>query len=591
MAKAPRKRPASKAKKTAPKSTGASPTDQKPSAIVNRKISAETKKNIQATIARAKVAAKATTSKKPETAELPRERATERPPYSARQFFIDDYARTLFPLATNRILVEAGEATLRAYFDSLIETGHAFLPQKRAYAAKDALHLRRTVKLDPVAEFFIYDLIFRNRAIFRKPHVEGREHFGYRFEDGRPIPGSRSYKAFKAAVWEANVISFAYFIGFDIASYFNHVYHHDLVEWFAARGASEKDTEAFGKFLRETNSGRTLDCLPQGLYPSKMIGNDFLRFVEESHSLHADAIVRFMDDFYIFSNNEDVLKSDFAEIQRLLGQKGLSVNAGKTTTLQPRTEKADSDVGDLKKKLLERRRKIVSSGLYDDDDDDDDFFDDEEDREDQDLLLNLSAEELDYITTLLQDATLEEDDAELILTVMRKHTEDVEAHLPEMMRRFPHLAKNVARFCAEISDKELVAEIVLNLVSDASPVGEYQLFWFGVMLEEYLINTRKASKLIDALFNHPNATDISRAKVLEIPDQRFGLQELRNSYLGTGQSDWLSWSSAVGSRSMGKAARNYRLTYFKNSSPMNRLIGDIVESIDATHVELPPASG
>lgn len=163
-----------------------------------------------------------------------------------------------------------------------------------------------------------------------------------------------------------------------------------------------------------------------------------------------------------------------------------------------------------------------------------------------------------------------------MLTVMRRHTEDVEDHLPQIARQFPHLAKNVARFCADIEDKELVAKIVLDIVTDGSSVGEYQLFWFGVVLEDQLLQTKLASGLIGALFSYANATDISRAKILEIADVRFGLPELRANYLTTGQSDWLSWSSAVGSRSMAPAARNYRLTYFKNSSDMNRLIGDIV---------------
>jgi hypothetical protein len=508
---------------------------------------------------------------------------TEKPEaeYSAKQFFLEDYGRTLFPLTTNKVLVEHGEDRIRAYIDKLLKNNHAFLPQRRVYAAKDALHLRRTVKLDPVAEFFIYDLIYRNRSIFRNPHSKSRMHFGYRFEGGRPVPGSRSYKEFKLAIWDQNIWALN-FLGFDVASYFNHVYHHDLVEWFAARGAEDGDVEAFGKFLREANAGRTLDCLPQGLYPTKMIGNDFLRFVEESHSVKAENILRFMDDFYLFADDEDALKADFAEIQRLLGQKGLSVNAGKTTTVQPHTERADEGVSELKKKLLERRRGLVEANSYDDDDEelDDDADDESGDAGNEaDLLLDLTDEELEYITSILQGGSLEEDDAELILTVMRRHTENVTDHLPTITKQFPHLAKNVYRFCVDIADKELVGSIILGIATDGSPVQEYQLFWFGMMLEEYLLDTTNAPALIGALFNHPNSTDISKAKILEIPDQRFGLPELRANYLATGQSDWLSWASAVGSRTMKSAARNYKLNYFKNSSDMNRLIGEIIGAL------------
>lgn len=86
------------------------------------------------------------------------------------------------------------------------------------------------------------------------------------------------------------------------------------MEWFAARNASEQDVQSFGKFLREANAGRSLDCLPHGLYATKMIGNDFLRFVDDSHSIKSKIILRFMDDFYVFSDDENELVADFAEI-------------------------------------------------------------------------------------------------------------------------------------------------------------------------------------------------------------------------------------------------------------------------------------
>lgn len=497
--------------------------------------------------------------------------------YSTRQFFLDDYPKTLFPLATNKVLIEHGETKIRDFIESLIRSNHSFLPQKRVYAAKDALHLRRTVKLDPVAEFFIYDIIYRNRGLFRKPHVENRKHFGYRFEGGRPIPASTSYQEFKDALSDIDLL-FTPVIGFDVASYFNHVYHHDLVQWFAARGANEADVILFGKFLREGNAGRTLDCLPQGLYPTKMIGNDFLRFIDESHTVRATSLFRFMDDFYLFSDDEDRLQSDFLEIQRLLGQKGLTINAAKTTTKQTRIEKTEIEVSKLKRKLLERRRSIIVSGQYTSDDEESSDTESSANLNESDLL-ELSPDELAFINSMLRDGDLAEDDAELILTVMRRHASDVTSHLPKMTRSFPHLAKNIAIFCAEVEDKEFVAKMLNDILTTDQRAQEYQLFWFAFMLESYLLSTKGARDLIYNLFNHTNATDVSKAKILEIADQRFGLPELRMRFLTTGQSDWLSWSSAAGSRGVNRAARNYILTYFKNSSAINRLIGDIIETI------------
>jgi len=107
--------------------------------------------------------------------------------YTSVQFLLEDYPKTLFPLRTNRVLAEAA-------FDSILEFAHkdatasakthvaaSFLTQKRVFAMKAGWHLRRTFKLDPVAEIFLYDLIFRNRSLFRKSFSDNRESFGYRF--------------------------------------------------------------------------------------------------------------------------------------------------------------------------------------------------------------------------------------------------------------------------------------------------------------------------------------------------------------------------------------------------------------------------
>ena len=159
---------------------------------------------------------------------------------------------------------------------------------------------------------------------------------------------------------------------------------------------------------------------------------------------------------------------------------------------------------------------------------------------------------------------------------MGNHTRRVEKRLPDILSRFPHLAKNVYTFCGRLPNMEFVAEIILTVLRDNDTLMEYQLFWIGMMLEDYLLKTTKASDLISKIFLHKSATPITKAKILEIADIRFGLQEMRDIHLTNGQSDWLGWASAVGSRDLNIIARNYKLDYFANSSPFNRLIGDII---------------
>jgi len=186
---------------------------------------------------------------------------------------------------------------------------------------------------------------------------------------------------------------------------------------------------------------------------------------------------------------------------------------------------------------------------------------------------------MNYIIELLNSDAIEEEDAELILTVVRKGASRVEKRLPYFISNFPNLAKNVYTFSTNVKDKEFVANVVLGALKGGAELHEYQLFWMGMMLEDYLLDTTPAADLLDALFSHSRATPITRAKILEIPEKRFGLPELRDSYLNTGQSDWLSWAAAVGSRGMKKASRNYKLGYFSKSSSMNHLIAKIVSDL------------
>src|SRR5580765_31531 len=80
-------------------------------------------------------------------------------------YLFEDYPRTLFPLSTTSVIAEKrGDKILEYIYQKVLnsgETEHSFLAQTRCYSSKQGFHLRRTMKLDPVAEVFIYDLIYR----------------------------------------------------------------------------------------------------------------------------------------------------------------------------------------------------------------------------------------------------------------------------------------------------------------------------------------------------------------------------------------------------------------------------------------------
>ena len=111
---------------------------------------------------------------------------------------------------------------------------------------------------------------------------------------------------------------------------------------------------------------------------------------------------------------------------------------------------------------------------------------------------------------------------------MRNHANKVEKRLPLLVETYPHLIKNVHGFCAHVFNKEIIGELILTNIRKSTVMMEFELFWFAVMLEDYLMETSYASSIISSLFNHKSSTSITKAKILEIPDARFGLPELRN---------------------------------------------------------------
>jgi hypothetical protein len=495
----------------------------------------------------------------------------QKPTYTSLNFFLDDYPKTLFPLRTNKILAETAHRKLLEFANRNLgnnqsgsQSSISFMPQKRVFAMKAKWHLRRTFKLDPVAEVFFYDLMFRNRSLFRESPTATRQNFGYRFAKGTPIDATTSYRRFKGAYNDYSG-KYKHGLSFDVASYFNSIYHHDLVAWFDERGASEADVALLGKFLREINSGRSVDCLPQGLYPSKMIGNDFLKFVDGSNKLRSKFLIRFMDDVALFSNSREDLSADFYEIQELLGQRGLSVNPSKTLFIDEKREAVEDRVSEVRKGLLKKRRLLIITG-YD------------VEVEEREVERKLTRKEISSLKEMLAQPHLEEEDAELVLALMGEHSGDVLARFGDLLREFPNLAKNIYVFSRNISDREALGRLIIEYL-ETPIIPEYQLFWIGMMAEDYLLQTKSAGDLLGKLYRHPWATSVTKAKVLEIADMRFGLPELREEQLKEGKSDWLAWSAASGSRANKKASRNYVLNYFKNASPINGLIAEIISGL------------
>lgn len=507
-----------------------------------------------------------------------------------KSFFEHDFQSSLYPLKTNLLVIRHHHLALEQYISKILSVdpahiGDNFLPQTRVHAAKPRNHLRRTVVLDPIASYFLYDLIFRNRNAFGVPVGPNRRAFGYKFEEGQPLPVHKAYKDFSDQVAMNDLLTYKHMISFDIASYFNSIYHHDASNWFASlNGVSGADVNAFGRFFREINAGRSIDFLPQGIYPAKMIGSEFLKFVELSGQIKSAQSLRFMDDIYLFDDNRDTLIQDFRRIQELLGLRALNINPTKTVFDGEKASVKEA-ASSIQKELAEIVDDIdepttyLGSGADGSSFDDSEFDSNEDEGEDEDDGATLDEGQIDRLLELLVDPKADETDVELILNILRDHSESLSSHIPILLAKFPNIIKQLHNLVGHVGAKEEVTDHLLALVNEHDSLLEYQLFWIAVIAEDHLSATKNFGKLILRLYDRTANHKIARAKILEIPDQSFGLKEIRDEILQSGASDWPSWAAAVGTRTLPKAERNYVLKYFSKGSPLNLLIAECVQSL------------
>ncbi|WP_417463235.1 reverse transcriptase domain-containing protein [Kordiimonas sp.] len=338
---------------------------------------------------------------------------------TTRRFFEYDYNNSLFPMRTAKSFARRGIKRALEFSEECVSSQNAttgFTQQTKAFASKPGFHLRRTVKLDPLAEIFLYDKMFKNKGLFLEPKREHCKHFGYRFtEDGRPLSATESYGGFRKAQTYYEKFheerGFKFSLSFDVASYFNSMRHNDLIDWFQHIGASSEDVRSLDVFLAGIAPDRSSDCWPQGIYPTKMMGADFLRVIEEDIRIKAKARIRFLDDFVLFSDSEDDLIDDFFLIQKILGTRGLSVNASKTIFKAHDKNKSEvqQDIDqpiDVRKQLVEKKHFSVQQAYASD-------FDESSPG------IELTDEERDYIARLLESKELTEDDADLIVSLAR----------------------------------------------------------------------------------------------------------------------------------------------------------------------------
>lgn len=484
---------------------------------------------------------------------------------STAEFVLADNARGLFPLASTLSFIRHGGRAIGKYLAARLQSADksvvAFRTCPIEYALKDECHVRRTLVLDPVASYFLYDFVLSNRRQFAACEPGLRQSYGYAFAGASLVDSFLDYHAFRRRKYELRT-QYKCFAQIDIANCFNSFYHHDVVAAIQAH-IGEDAAHSFGRFLREINAGDSVSCFPQGVYPAKTIGNWFLRFIEQSGRLKSKAIIRFLDDIVFFDNSRDKVRRDLLVLQQILGTHALALNAEKTRAGSSAHDFEERDVDDIKRQLLRKREELST---YDEGNESDSDEDD------------LSEEERDYLRSLINDRTVGEEDVELALSLVRDEPVTQRKLMTIVIAQHPHLLKSVYSKLSDVDDPDGEIWTAVAARLKETTLSAYELFWLvRLMQDRYEWGATTADRLSAAL-EHPSATPVVRAAVLEHEQLTHGFEDLKIQTLRDEAGSFVSTAAAAGLRLMAKGKRNQVYKYAGKTGEQMGLLCTILGS-------------
>jgi hypothetical protein len=186
----------------------------------------------------------------------------------------------------------------------------------------------------------LYQAVADYMAPIVDPHIENAQVHSYKVLDPDPNhlmfeDRTESYKRYQQAITQTcHSGEFTHAVAADVSSYFVHLNHHTLENLLTASGISDSLVNLLVKVMLETWSGRFSYGIPQGMFPSDLLGNFYLTALD-THLVSRDIkYVRYVDDLVMFHASEPSAKTSLAPLCRFLRGIGLDLNESKSEVVE-----------------------------------------------------------------------------------------------------------------------------------------------------------------------------------------------------------------------------------------------------------------
>lgn len=385
---------------------------------------------------------------------------------------------------------------------------------------------------------------------------------------------SEAYASFAQRLTELCGEGDSWVVEADVAAYFSHVYHHKLLNILRGFECEQVVVEALGGLLRRWSTGVSYG-LPQGLWPSDLLGNAYLHHLDARMLIDDWRYLRYVDDIRVFTDSEISGKRALLSIARELGHWGLSLNSAKTAILRaedfcgrlrPASEKLQELVS-KRRQFMEHLNPYFSA------------FDGPEANP-------LEADDESQILTILMEATAQhpvvESDVKFCLSSLFGHgVEEAKDVALGLLQSDPHLTSYVINYLASVGHDEKIGSTLRDFLTSDDNLYDWQEMW---ILRYFFTAGSMPDGIrptLQKIVSNRNKNNASRCVAIHLLGELGELtdwESLKHQF-DDEDSPWVRSYIVLGTNKLPRAERNHAYKYWATSHWLVGLATKYVEEV------------
>lgn len=365
----------------------------------------------------------------------------------------------------------------------------------------------------------------------------------------------------------------------DIASFFERVYQHNIINLLHSAGCSSSSVSFLEKILLAW-SEKDSHGIPQGLFPSDFLGNFSLCGLDSNLEVMNIPSARYVDDLYLFFPSEEEARIGLTRLCMTLRKEGLNLNELKTKILgshQLIREETQIDI------LFQEAREEIESELY--------GYEDygfqnawlNEDGEPNEKEIELAAVESLYLKIDEFPSSSDRIEKFCLPPLAAGQSEiAVDKSLQNLFNR-PHMAKVYCSYLVRLAAADnVIAKRIHQLFQENNFPYEWQLMWIiATLLHIRVEETRSSTKILQILSDYSFSSALRAICALYIgrhgnPGQKRNLTVL----YGSEPSEYVKGAILFAARFYSSSEKRTRLTAWGGHCEINSLIAKAVNALN-----------